>query len=168
MAQHREGGEKRKTKEMQPSIVLRVDIETTPEQLYDAITTQKGLAGWYTPQTKAEPRVGTMVELQFDESTTLMFCVDELEAESHVTWSGVQVPSDWEGTRIQFDLTSHGDLVTLQFHQTGLPPAYDDLSCLSYLWSQYLRSLKAFLETGEGEPYGSAGSRLAGTTPRMP
>jgi uncharacterized protein YndB with AHSA1/START domain len=151
---------------MKSDILLSVDIQTTPQQLYEAITTQQGLAGWYTPKTKAEPRMGAVIELKFDELTTLKFHVDEIEAERHVIWSGVQVPTDWEGTHIRFDMTPQGNMVNLQFSQTGLPPAYEDLGVFSYLWGQYLRSLKVFLETGEGEPFGSAGSRLAGTTPQ--
>lgn len=152
---------------MKSDIVLSVDIQTTPQKLYEAITTQQGLAGWYTPETKAEPRVGAVIELKFAELATLKFCVDELEAERSVIWSAVQVPTDWEGTHIKFDMTSQGNMVNLQFNQTGLPPAYEDLGVFSYLWGQYLRSLKALLETGEGEPFGSVGSRLAGTTPQM-
>ena len=46
-------------------IVHSVDIETTPERLYEAIATQKGLAGWWTPQVKAEPTVGALNEFHF-------------------------------------------------------------------------------------------------------
>jgi hypothetical protein len=34
------------------------------------------------------------------------------------------------------------------------------------LWAQYIRSLKLFVETGKGEPFGSPASKAAGTTPR--
>jgi hypothetical protein len=36
----------------------------------------------------------------------------------------------------------------------------------NYAWAQFLRSLKLFLETGMGEPFGSPASIAAGTTPR--
>lgn len=148
-------------------IVLSVDVETTPDKVYEALTTQQGLAGWYTPETKAEPKVGTVIEFKFADLTTLKFRVEALEPGRSVTWSGVQVPGDWEGTRIRFDITPQSDMVNLQFTQTGLPPAYRDFGVFSYLWGQYLRSLKTLVETGKGEPFGSTASRLAGTTPRM-
>ena len=68
-----------------------IDIETTPGRLYEAITTQQGLAGWWTPQVKAEPTVGALNEFRF-EGTTLTFRVEELEPARHVAWSSVQVP----------------------------------------------------------------------------
>lgn len=145
-------------------IVLSLDIKATPEELYQAITTQEGLAGWFTPGTKAEPKVGTSLEFKFPHATDLKFCVDELERDHSVVWSNVQTIPDWESTRIKFCITGRGDITNLQFCQTGLPPDYKDLSAFSYFWAQYMRSLKLLVETGKGEPYGSVGSRLAGTT----
>jgi hypothetical protein len=73
----------RKENEMKCDIVHSVDIETTPDRLYEAITTQKGLTGWWTPQVKAEPTVGALNEFHFT-GTTLKFRVDKLEPARHV------------------------------------------------------------------------------------
>jgi hypothetical protein len=75
------------------------------------------------------------------------------------------VPDDWKRSRITFDIIGNRDITTLVFTQDGLPPAYSELGAYSYLWSQYLRSIKVLLETGTGEPFGSEASRRAGTTP---
>lgn len=149
----------------QSQISLLVEIKTTPEKLYEALTTQKGLAGWYTPEAKAEQKEGSTIELAFPPLTTLEFRVEELKENDHVLWSGIQVPSDWKKAQIRFDIIPDENMVMLQFTQSGLPPAYDSLSSFAYLWGQYLRSIKMLLETGEGEPFGSKGSRLSGTTP---
>jgi uncharacterized protein YndB with AHSA1/START domain len=148
---------------MKFDIVHSVDIEATPERLYDAITTQLGLAGWWTPQVKAEPKVGALNEFHFVD-TTLKFRVDRLEPDHHVSWSSVQVPSDWEGTQVTFDITPEGNTVNLRFSHIGFASTGGSFGVTSYSWAQYLRSIKLLLETGEGEPFGSVGSRLAGTT----
>ncbi len=148
---------------MQFNIVHSVDIEITPDRLYDAITTRKGLAGWWTPQVKAEPTAGALNEFHF-EGTTLMFRVEQLEPARHVAWSSVQGPSDWEGTQVLFDITPEADTVNLRFSHTGFASLDGSFGVTSYSWAQYLRSIKLLLETGEGEPFGSRGSRLAGTT----
>ena len=148
---------------MKFAIVHSVDIETTPDHLYDAITTQKGLSGWWTPQVKAEPTVGTLNEFRF-AGITLTFCVSKLEPARHVAWSSVQVPPDWEGTQVLFDITPKDDMVNLRFSHAGFASLDGSFGVTSYSWAQYLRSIKLLLETGEGEPFGSAGSRLAGTT----
>ncbi len=54
---------------MKCDIVHSVDIGTTPDRLYEAITTQKGLTGWWTPQVKAEPTVGALNEFHFMGTT---------------------------------------------------------------------------------------------------
>ena len=148
---------------MKYDIVHSVDIKTTPDHLYEAISTQKGLAGWWTPLVKAEPVVGTASEFHFEE-TTLKFRVDELEPARHGAWSSVQVPSDWEGTRVLFDITPGNTTINLKFSHIGFASPGGSFGVTSYSWAQYLRSIKLLLETGEGEPFGSGGSRLAGTT----
>jgi uncharacterized protein YndB with AHSA1/START domain len=144
-------------------IVHSVDIKTTPDHLYETITTQKGLAGWWTPQVKAEPMVGAINDFHFME-TTLRFRVDRLEPARHVAWSSVLVPSDWEETHVLFDITPGNTTVNLRFSHTGFASLGGSFGVTSYSWAQYLRSIKLLLETGEGEPFGSKGSRLAGTT----
>ncbi|HEY1351983.1 MAG TPA: SRPBCC domain-containing protein [Ktedonobacteraceae bacterium] len=144
-------------------IVHSIDIETTPERLYDAVTTGKGIAGWWTPDAKARPEVGTVNEMGF-MGMVLKFRVDRLEPARHASWSSLQVPPSWENTQVRFDITPDGDMVTLTFTHAGFTSTSGDFGITSYSWAQYIRSIKLLLETGEGEPFGSKGSRLAGTT----
>lgn len=148
---------------MKFDIVHSIDIATTPERLYEALTTQKGIAGWWTPDVKAEPVVNSVNELNF-QGTTLKFRVDKLEPARHVAWSSMDVPPQWEDTRVLFDITPDGDMVNLKFSHAGFTSLEGDFGITSYSWAQYVRSIKLLLETGEGEPFGSRGSRLAGTT----
>ena len=148
---------------MKFDIVHSVDIKTTADRLYEAITTRKGLAGWWTPQVKAEPMIGAINEFHF-EGTTLRFRVNELEPARHIAWSSVQVPSHWEETQVQFDIIPGDDTVNLRFSHTGFASTGGSFGVTSYSWAQYMCSIKLLLETGEGEPFGSRGSRLAGTT----
>ena len=148
---------------MKYDIVHSIDIATTSDRLYEAITTQEGLAGWWTPQVKAQTTIGTVNEFYF-RGTILKFRVDQLEPTHHVTWSSVYVPQDWEGTQVLFDIVSDGDTVNLKFCHTGFASPDGSFGVTSYSWAQYVRSLKMLLETGKGEPFGSKGSRIAGTT----
>ncbi len=148
-------------------IVLSVNIQTTPERLYEALTTQKGLAGWWTPDVKAEPTVGAVDEFYFGGfgGAVVKFRVDKLEPGRHVAWSGVQqIFPDWEGTLILFDITPGDESVNLRFSQTGFESLGGTYAVSNYSWAQFIRSLKLLLETGEGEPFSSDGSRRAGTS----
>jgi len=142
-------------------IVHSIDIETTPDRLYEAITKKAWLAGWWTPESNAEPKVGALNEFRFGPETTLMFRVAELEPARHVAWSSVQGPPDWKGTHVTFDITPKGDAVNLRFSHTGFAADYELFATFNYLWAQNIRSLKLFLETGTGEPFGSTASKAA-------
>ena len=75
-----------------------------------------------------------------------------------------QVPPDWQGTQVRFDIMPGENNVNLSFSHTGFQSLDGSFGVTSYSWAQYLRSIKLLLEMGEGEPFGSPGSRLAGTT----
>jgi hypothetical protein len=44
---------------MTMEVVHSIDVKTTPERIYDALATQQGLAGWYTPNTRAVLKIGS-------------------------------------------------------------------------------------------------------------
>jgi uncharacterized protein YndB with AHSA1/START domain len=146
-------------------IVHEIDIATSPERLYEALTTQAGLSGWYTPETTAAADVGAMIEFKFSTLTTLSFRVETLEPGRRVVWTGVQVPNEWKTTPITFDIRRDGDSVILIFRQEGFASEYKSYGGFGYCWGQYIRSLKLLLETGTGEPFGSPASIACGTTP---
>jgi uncharacterized protein YndB with AHSA1/START domain len=147
-------------------IVHCIDIDTTPERLYQAITTQEGLAGWWAPQSKAEPKLGSLNEFNFGPERTLKFRVEQLESARRVVWSSLQVPPDWSATQVRFDITPKGHRVSRRFCHSGFASTAGSFGMTNYSWAQYIRSLKFFLETGKGEPFESPASRAAGTTPR--
>ncbi len=133
-------------------IVHVLDIKTTPDRLYDALTTQKGLSGWWTRQTKAEPKVGAVNEFGFGPEMNFKLKVERLDAGKHVTWSSVQGPPDWAGTWVSFDITPTKEGVNLRFTHGGFQTTGGGFGVYSYSWAQFLRSLKLMQETGEGEP----------------
>ncbi|HEV7163981.1 MAG TPA: SRPBCC domain-containing protein [Gammaproteobacteria bacterium] len=151
---------------MSSNIMHSIAIKTTPARAYEAVTTERGLAGWYTPATKAEPRVGGTNEFTFGDYGALRFRVEKLEPSRHVDWVGVDCPPEWKGSHVSFDIKPEDEnTITFTFSHTGLPSNYDGYACFNYLWGQYVRSIKLLLETGAGEPFGSEGSKTSRTTP---
>jgi uncharacterized protein YndB with AHSA1/START domain len=146
-------------------ITHATNIASTPERLYEALTTERGLAGWWTPDVTAQPRVGGVNTFHFGLEARLAWRVDELVPGRRVAWSSIEGPPEWDGTRLLFDIAPIAGRTDLRFTHAGLPDGYTDYAGFAYLWGQYVRSIKLLLETGTGEPYGSAASRAAGTTP---
>lgn len=147
------------------NIIHSIQIKTTPERLVEAVTTAKGIAGWYTPEVKMESKIGSLIALTFGDYGTITFRLEAIEPGRRASWIGVDVPPEWKGSRVAFEVTSVKDEVDFTFTHSGLPDPYAEFGCFNYLWGQYVRSLKFFVETGVGEPFGSAASKAARTTP---
>jgi len=142
-----------------------VMINTSAAAVFRTLSTQEGISGWYTPATKAEPKVGTIVECMFANYGVLKFRVDTLEPNRRVIWTVVQGPTEWMNTTLTFTFAEATGKVDFDFRHAGLPEHYDAFSSFNYLWGQYVRSIKLYAETGVGEPFGSSGSKAGGTTP---
>ena len=92
------------------SICHRLSIETPVETVYGAITTQNGLAGWWTPQTSAKPEVGSVSTFAFGPDYFKEIKVEELKPYSRVKWHCIKAHEEWIDTTITFELepTSKG------------------------------------------------------------
>jgi len=146
-------------------IIHSLEIETTPEKLFEALSTDDGIAAWWT-KARTQNRVGGLNEFDF-RGTAATFRVEKLEPGKMVGWSAEQVPPDWKDTHVLFEVSKdQRGSVLLRFSHTGFKAMTPLVAFSSYAWAQYLRSLKLFLETGKGEPFGSPASIAAGTTPR--
>jgi uncharacterized protein YndB with AHSA1/START domain len=134
-------------------ILHEVIIEARPEKVYQALTEQVRLAGWWTTNTQAEPRVGAVDEFKFNGGRfVIKMEVAELEPGTKVGWKVRQAVPDWEGTQVSWDLTPVEQATKVLFGHRGFSSASGSLPSASYNWATYLTSLKAYLETGKGSP----------------
>jgi len=56
-----------KKEQRMPNILHRVRIKAPPDKVYKALTEERGLAGWWTKNTKASPTVGAINQFRFNE-----------------------------------------------------------------------------------------------------
>src|SRR5471032_2515722 len=104
------------------NIILSVPIRSTVDRFVQSVTTQAGLAAWFTPDVMAEPKVGSTVKLGFDAGISLTFRLDHLDASGHVEWVVVEGPDEWKNSRVVFDgKTSDGGAINYTFTHTNLP-----------------------------------------------
>src|SRR5260370_36833733 len=158
-------------------IINELEIETTAEKLFEALSTGKGICAWWT-KAKTQAKVGGINEFAFRDGAAATFRGEKLGPGKAVAWSAVQVPPDWNGTQVLFELSSgkKGGPVTLRFGHTGFKTMTPLVAFSSYAWARYLRSLKLYLETGKarGLPRrelrscGADRSLPAGDTPGAP
>ncbi|HEY6478680.1 MAG TPA: SRPBCC domain-containing protein [Streptosporangiaceae bacterium] len=133
-------------------ILHRVGVkDSTPDKVYDALTSVEGLADWWTEDTKGSSDVGGVLQFRFLQGGFDME-VTELKPSERVAWQVVDGPEEWIGTTIDWDLRQDGDYTIVLFKHQGWAEAGEFMHHCSTKWGSYLMSLKSLLETGEGGP----------------
>src|ERR1700757_651984 len=98
----------------------QIPINATPEKVYAAIATQKGLRQWWTADTTVDENDGGKAEFGFDKrGMVFRMNIDSLEPSRRVVWSCHGDHPEWNGTVLTWDLTPQDDNTTLRFTQSG-------------------------------------------------
>ena len=133
-------------------ILHRVGVEhSSPQQVYDALTTLDGLSGWWAEKTTGDTGPGGVIEFRFGPGGIDMEVV-ELDPGRLVRWEVVGGPEEWIGTEVRFDIRQDGDWTIVLFRHEGWREPVEFMSHCSTKWATYLVSLKQLLETGTGAP----------------
>ncbi len=134
-------------------ILHRVGVRTTtPEKVYETLTTVEGLAGWWTDDTKGNgAAIGGVLEFRFPPGGFDVEVID-LKPSERVTWRVVDGPDEWINTTIDWDLRQDGDWTIMLFKHQGWKEPGDFMSHCSTKWATFMMSLKSLAETGEGAP----------------
>lgn len=133
-------------------IRINVVIKAIPEKIYNAITTQEGLASWWAKQTTAKPEPGFVNVFTFGKFRNEMK-VTTLTPNKRVEWKCVNSIEEWIGTDIIFDLEEKEGNTVLRFTHGGWRAITDTFAGCTYDWASFLKSLKALCETGTGTPH---------------
>ncbi len=135
------------------SIHHRVELEASPEALYAALSSQEGIASWWTPMVEAEATVGSTAAIRFgDGKHGPDMRVDELIENERVVWTCTEGP--WPGMQFIFSIASHERGAVLLFDHIGWPEVNDFYRHCNTKWGYFLAcSLKPYLENGTGAPH---------------
>lgn len=136
-------------------ILPKIIIKSPPDKVYKALTTQKGLAGWWTPMTEAQPELDSIARFRFgDGSIGPEMQIMDLQPGRYVEWRCVDSLPEWIGTRLTFDIRPHEKGAELLFgHCDWESPTEFYMHCNSK-WGLFLGvSLKKYLEDGLGRPH---------------
>jgi uncharacterized protein YndB with AHSA1/START domain len=136
-----------------PDILHRVGIRSSTDQVYEALSEEKGLAGWWTTNVKALPMVGAVAQFRFGERGFNDMKVVELDPGKRVKWQCVDGTKEWIGTELTFDLKEENGISVVLFAQRGWKEPVEFMHYCSTKWATYLLSLKLLCETGTGTPY---------------
>ncbi|GAA1089354.1 SRPBCC domain-containing protein [Kitasatospora arboriphila] len=132
-------------------ILHRIGVTSSPEAVYDALTTIDGLAGWWTEDTTGDSEVGGVARFRFLPGGFDMKVLETKPAE-RVLWEVVDGPEEWIGTQVRFELKQEDDCTIVLFRHLGWREPVEFMYHCSTKWASYLLSLKKYVETGTGDP----------------
>lgn len=138
-------------------IIHRLGIKAPIEQVYAAVATTEGVAGWWSRETTGESTSGGTIDVRFltpagDEIGAMTMKVTALEPDRRVQWRVVAGPEEWIGTDITFDLKQDGEYTILLFGHRNWREAVEFTAHCSMKWATFLLSLRQLVETGTGRP----------------
>jgi uncharacterized protein YndB with AHSA1/START domain len=141
---------------MARSIILAVQIDAPAADIYRAITTQEGLASFWTSDVTAEPEVGASLRFGFVEAPVdLQMTVTALEPDREVRWACQGPWPNWTGTDVSWtiDATESGEKLVV-FRHDGWPddqPAAE-FGSVALTWARILLALDEHVRTGAVAP----------------
>lgn len=144
------------TESLDQDYQARIVSTCSADQVFDALTTLEGLSAWWTTAT-GNPTPGGDIVFVFGPGSEAAMHVDSAERGVGVRWTTTAcMLEDWVGTSQHFDLEPlPAGGTAINFRHAGLTPrlhCYDD--CKNG-WDHFIPSLRAYLETGTGNPNGS-------------
>jgi len=141
-------------KECDYSRTLR--LERPRAQVFDAIATRAGLAGWWASRVRGSTRPKGTIRLTFDGvdehiDLEILTC----KKPEQLVWRVVEHTSldEWNDTTVHFTLQPNEAGCTLSFRHAGLSPVLTCFEDCSAGWDYFLDSLAAFVSTGRGRPF---------------
>lgn len=130
-----------------------ITISCSANTIYRALTTKKGIQGWWTPDTVIEPAVDSIAEFTFGERYHNKMIIKDLQPDRRVEWECIEGDKEWIGTVFIFDLEDNDGKTILRFSQNNWREATDFYAYCNFQWGQYMVSLKHYCETGKGSPF---------------
>jgi uncharacterized protein YndB with AHSA1/START domain len=142
---------------MRRSLIHAVQVQADPGTVFEAITTSKGLASFWTPDSHAEPSPGSTARFGFKAAPVpIEFRIDELDRDRGVGWTCLGPWPFWEGTTVRWELGPgpEGAGTQVLFRHDGWSDDYpdDQFGGVNFTWGLVMARLKHHVETGERSP----------------
>jgi uncharacterized protein YndB with AHSA1/START domain len=136
------------------TIIHTVHIHAAPDAVYRALTSERGLTGWWTTRASVEEGEGGMIRFTFRDDFHPQMRQTRLEHGEVVEWECVDGHDNWQDNRFSFLFRDRNGETSLRFVQHYARELDDDTyGTYNFNWGYYLNSLKALCENGAGFPY---------------
>ena len=136
-----------------PEFVYTTYIETTPEKLWEALTSSEfSKRYWFGTELRSDWKVGSPLALVMDGTTTDTGEILEADRPRRLSYSFKHELDDEmrneRPSRVVFNLEPHGKFVKLTLTHEGFAAGSKMLDGISKGWPAIMSSLKSLLESG--------------------
>jgi hypothetical protein len=135
-----------------------ITVDQTPEAAFAAIN---NVRGWWSGELEGTTdKLGEEFSYRYGTLHYSKQKIVELEPGKKVVWlvvdsnlSFVEDKTEWNGTKIVFEIAKQGDHTAIRFTHVGLVPNHACFSACSDAWGSYIKgSLRSLIATGKGQP----------------
>jgi uncharacterized protein YndB with AHSA1/START domain len=133
-----------------------LDIDSSTDSVWSAITDADGLAHWWSTKVDAtKPTVGARIEFTFAGDFNPVMEIIGLEEDRKLEWRCVAGHEPWDNGTFRFEVVGLDDGRTkLRFWQDYAVELSDDAyGVYNFNWGYYLESLRLLCTTGTGKPF---------------
>jgi hypothetical protein len=133
-------------------------VDQTAEEAFAAIN---DVRGWWTGQIQGSTdNLGDEFTYRYEDVHYSKQKITELIPGKKVVWlvldsylNFVNNRSEWNGTKIIFEISKKGKRTEIRFTHLGLVPKNECYDVCSDAWSSYIKgSLRSLITTGKGQP----------------
>ena len=137
-----------------PEFVYITYIETTPEQLWEALTDSEfSKRYWFGTEVRSDWNVGSSFALVTDGKTSDTGEILEADRPRRLSYTFkhelFEEMRNEPATKVVFTLEPYGNIVKLTVTHEGFMEGSKLLGAVSYGWPAILSGLKSLLETGK-------------------
>lgn len=143
---------------MNDNLNINFVVDQSTTEVFNAIG---NISKWWTENVKGNSqKLDDEFTVQFEDKHFSKQKLIEVIPNKRVTWlvtdsklSWLKNEQEWTGTRIVFEISSHGQGTQLHFTHIGLSPDVECYEGCSSAWSKYIRtSLFRLITDGQGQP----------------
>ena len=132
----------------------QIDIAAEPEKVYAALTTDSGLRGWWTADSKTDQKVGGKAEFGFDKRAIVFrMKIEKLEQGKSVVWSCHGDQPEWNGTKLTWTLDKNGKATIVRFSHSRWKAVTEMFAICNSSWGELMYRLKNYVEGRNPGPH---------------
>jgi uncharacterized protein YndB with AHSA1/START domain len=130
-----------------PDILHRIGIKTTPEKVFEALSTVNGLSHWWISDTAGDAKQDGVILFGFSDMK-----VTELKPNKLVKWKCIRGPKEWVDTDLTFQLVPKDDQTFVLFTHANWKEPVEFMQHCGTKRATFLLSLKDWLERAKAVP----------------